>query len=69
MIKMKRSFVRKPPIDTYYTCKGCGNEYNSSIGDPNADIAPGTSFEKLPEDWVCPYCGDEKNSYFALESD
>ncbi|MGL5955296.1 MAG: acyl-CoA dehydrogenase family protein [Brevinema sp.] len=68
MVKIKRAFVRKPPLDTFYTCNGCGNEYNYSIGDPSADIAPGTRFESLPEDWVCPYCGEEKTSYFAVES-
>lgn len=68
MIKMKRPFIRKPPLEMYYTCNGCGNEYDSSIGDPDADITPGTHFEALPEDWTCPYCGDEKTAYFAVET-
>lgn len=68
MVKMKRAFIRKPPLETFYTCNGCGNEYDHSIGDPDADIAPGTRFEALPVDWICPYCGDEKSGYFAVET-
>ncbi len=68
MVKMKRPFVRKPPLDVFHTCNGCGHEYYSSIGDPTADIAPGTRFEALPEDWLCPYCGDPKTGYFTVDS-
>lgn len=68
MIKMKRPFVRKPPLETYWICKGCGNEYDYALGDPDSDIAPGTAFTTLPEDWVCPHCGDPKTAYFSVES-
>ena len=46
-----------------YTCNTCGYEYNPEEGDPDHDIEPGTSFEELPEDWVCPVCGVEKEDF------
>lgn len=46
-----------------YVCNVCGYNYDPAEGDPNADIAPGTSFEDLPEDWVCPVCGVDKSNF------
>jgi rubredoxin len=64
MIKMKRPLPPKhAPIGKTYVCGGCGYEYNPEIGDLDADIVPGTLFEKLPEDWVCPECAEEKNMF------
>ena len=40
-----------------YVCNVCGYEYDPAAGDPDSGIAPGTAFEDLPEDWVCPVCG------------
>ena len=39
-----------------YVCTVCGYEYDPEVGDPDNGIAPGTAFEDLPEDWVCPLC-------------
>jgi len=44
-----------------YECIACGYIYDPAIGDPTAGIEPGTSFEDLPEDWVCPDCGAGKD--------
>lgn len=64
MVKMKRPLPPKPaPIGKVYTCGGCGYEYNPAVGDADADIAPGTLFEKLPEDWVCPECAESKDMF------
>jgi rubredoxin len=41
----------------------CGFEYDEAIGIPEAGIAPGTNWEDLPEDWVCPVCGAEKSDF------
>ena len=61
MVKMKRPRLPKPePIGKRYVCGGCGYEYIPELGDPDGDIAPGTLFEKLPEDWVCPECAEPK---------
>ena len=40
-----------------YVCEPCGYVYDPEIGDPDNGIAPGTAFEDIPEDWVCPVCG------------
>jgi rubredoxin len=40
-----------------YVCIICGYIYDPAEGDPEGGIAPGTAFEDLPEDWVCPACG------------
>ncbi len=37
-----------------YVCEPCGYVYDPEVGDPDNGIAPGTAFEDLPEDWVCP---------------
>ena len=64
MVKMKRPPVPKPePIGKRYVCGGCGYEYVPELGDEDAEIAPGTLFEKLPEDWVCPECGEGKEMF------
>jgi rubredoxin len=46
-----------------YTCTVCGYVYDPALGDPEAGIAPNTSFEKLPADWVCPVCGATKDQF------
>jgi len=40
-----------------YVCDVCGYVYDPEVGDPDNDVAPGTAFEDLPDDWVCPECG------------
>ena len=44
-----------------YICDVCGYEYDPAAGDPDNGIAPGTPFESLPEDRVCPLCGVGKD--------
>ena len=46
-----------------YECTACGYIYDPNTGDPDNGIPPGTAFEDLPEDWVCPQCGVSKD-YF-----
>ena len=50
-----------------YLCTVCDYVYNPEVGDPEAGIAPGTSFEDLPEDWVCPLCGMGKEVFEVTE--
>lgn len=50
-----------------YVCNMCGYIYDPDEGDPDTDIPPGTSFEDLPEDWVCPVCGAEKDEFEVEE--
>ncbi|MHB1274496.1 MAG: rubredoxin [Candidatus Humimicrobiaceae bacterium] len=46
-----------------WECTVCGYVYDPKIGDPDNGIAPQTKFEDLPEDWVCPECGAEKDQF------
>jgi flavin reductase (DIM6/NTAB) family NADH-FMN oxidoreductase RutF len=48
-------------------CTACGYVYHPEDGDPNSGIAPGTSFEDLPDSWVCPVCGAEKSDFAKRE--
>ena len=50
-----------------YKCAKCGWIYDPAIGDPKNGIPPGTPFEKLPEGWRCPVCGQPKSMFFPVE--
>ena len=50
-----------------YKCSVCGYIYNPELGDPDGHIKPGTPFEKLPDDWVCPVCGASKDQFGKLD--
>ena len=50
-------FKNKEAIMKKYVCDVCGYVYDPAVGDPDNGIAPGTAFEDLPADWVCPLCG------------
>ena len=46
-----------------YVCSICGYVYDEAKGIPEAGIVPGTTWESLPEDWVCPLCGASKAEF------
>jgi len=46
-----------------YVCSICGYVYDPADGDPDNGIAPGTKFEDIPADWVCPTCGADKSAF------
>jgi rubredoxin len=46
-----------------WVCTVCGYVYDPAIGDGMSGIKPGTAFEDLPGDWVCPACGAEKSAF------
>jgi len=46
-----------------YVCTVCDWVYDPETGDPEHGIAPGTAFEDIPEDWVCPLCGVGKDDF------
>lgn len=50
-----------------YECDLCGYVYDPSEGDPDNGINPGTSFDKVPEDWVCPLCGASKSDFSPID--
>ncbi len=49
-----------------FVCTVCGYIYDPEIGDPDNGFAPDTEFEDLPEDWVCPECGVDKDFFEPL---
>lgn len=46
-----------------YSCSVCGYVYDPELGDMERGIKPGTKFEELPDDWVCPICGADKSKF------
>ena len=46
-----------------YECTICGYRYDPAEGDRENNILPGTLFEELPDDWVCPVCGAGKDAF------
>ncbi|MGA1822637.1 MAG: rubredoxin [Thermoplasmatota archaeon] len=50
-----------------WRCMACGYIYDPKKGDPDSDIASGTTFDDLPEDWVCPVCGVGKDMFEEIE--
>lgn len=48
---------------TKYRCTVCGYVYDPELGDPDGGIKPGTPFEQIPDDWVCPICGADKSAF------
>lgn len=50
-----------------YICTVCDCVYDPEIGDPEHGIAPGTKFEDIPDDWVCPLCGVGKEDFEKID--
>lgn len=50
-----------------YQCKVCGYIYDPEQGDSEGGIKPGTLFERLPDDWVCPVCGAAKSEFEKVD--
>ncbi len=67
-VKMRKATVLKEPSHwTTYVCDGCGYEYDPEVGDEEGGIGIGTTFEALPEEWICPVCGEEKTAFVEVE--
>lgn len=50
-----------------WECIVCGWIYDEAVGDPNSGIAPGTKFEDIPDDWLCPECGVGKEDFELVD--
>lgn len=50
-----------------YKCSVCDYVYDPDLGDLEGGVTPGTPFEKLPDDWVCPVCGADKDQFEKVE--
>jgi len=69
MVRMKKRTPKKlPKAYKMFICSGCGYEYDKEIGDTDGGIFPGTSFDQIPEDWICPVCGDAKDQFIELKT-
>ena len=62
-IGYKNLFKIRSEEDLKYECIVCKYIYNPRVGNERVGIKPGTTFEKLPEDWVCPVCGERKDKF------
>ncbi|HTP27818.1 MAG TPA: rubredoxin [Anaeromyxobacteraceae bacterium] len=51
-----------------HRCTVCDYVYDPAIGDPENGAAPGTAFEDLPQDWVCPLCQVGRSEFEPVES-
>ena len=68
MVKIKRPKplkIKKPWSN--YVCGGCGYEYDPELGDAENEIYPVTTFDKLPEEWNCPFCDDPKEEFIEVK--
>ena len=50
-----------------WKCVLCGYVYDPAKGDPENDVAAGTAFDDLPDDWVCPICGAGTEDFSPLD--
>lgn len=51
----------------FWICSMCSHVYSEEEGDPDSGIAPGTKWEDVPDDWVCPDCGARKSDFYLSE--
>ena len=69
--KSAPSYVEEPKKATLsaikYKCNVCGYVFDPEQGDPDGGISPGTSFEQIPDNWVCPVCGAAKDMFEKAE--
>lgn len=50
-----------------WRCTICDYVYDPAVGDPDNGVEPGTAWEDVPGDWVCPDCGVEKDMFEPLD--
>ncbi|MFH1836280.1 MAG: rubredoxin [Methanobacteriota archaeon] len=50
-------------VDGKYVCLVCSYVYDLAVGDVESAVAPGTAFEDLPDDWLCPLCKVGKDQF------
>jgi flavin reductase (DIM6/NTAB) family NADH-FMN oxidoreductase RutF/rubredoxin len=64
----KSLLEKKKPSSKFkkFKCTACGYVYDEEEGDPSNGFDPGTLFSDLPDDWVCPVCGTEKEDFIEI---
>lgn len=61
-VNVKKDKQEEKKMDKY-RCVVCDYIYDPAQGDPDSGVQPGTAFEALPDDWVCPVCGADKSQF------
>ncbi|MEK7804873.1 MAG: rubredoxin [Planctomycetota bacterium] len=51
-----------------WECRVCGYVYDPAKGDSDNGVKPGTVFEKISDDWVCPVCSADKDAFDKLDA-
>lgn len=64
--KLLKAEISAVPDSSRFQCAACNFVYDPAVGDPDGGIAPGTAFEDIPDDWVCPVCGATKDMFEKL---
>jgi rubredoxin len=52
-----------------WICESCGFIYDPEEGDPDGGVPPGTAFEDIPDDWMCPVCGARKRDFTPSDAE
>jgi len=69
--KTAPSYIEEQKVEAVkspkYRCVVCGYIYDPELGDPDGGIKPGTPFEEIPDDWVCPVCGAVKSEFERID--
>jgi rubredoxin len=63
LLIFKYQKIEENSIMDKYVCTVCGYVYDPANGDPENGVEPGTSFADVPDDWVCPVCGADKDQF------
>jgi len=63
LMEERKELITPNDTQSEYICTICGYTYDPEVGDPSNDIPPGTSFEDLPEDYMCPICRAGKDFF------
>ncbi|MGB2770631.1 MAG: rubredoxin [Candidatus Zixiibacteriota bacterium] len=50
-----------------WECLVCGYVFDPEVGDPERGVDSDTTFEDIPDDWLCPECGADKDEFHKLE--
>ncbi|MBR8534921.1 flavin reductase [Carboxylicivirga sediminis] len=64
--KLKKSTYESKGKLQKYKCLACGYIYDPELGDEDSGITPGTAFEDIPDDWICPTCGSTKDMFTPI---
>ncbi|MBU1118293.1 rubredoxin [Patescibacteria group bacterium] len=60
-------FKKMTTTDKKYICTECEYIYDPYVGEPDSAIIPGTPFNHIPENWLCPVCGARKSQFRVLK--